>query len=143
MPALTAPYPVIADAQIELGRYGAAERTLQRMLDTKPNLTSYSRVSYYRELTDSWMRLSGTVYGWVTLDRPGRVWRRGDGSARCQSGAAPVALTGLYCNDPLQPLPTGTNTWLRGPLPAGSACPAGSSSAARRRTSPPSSRGPS
>ena len=51
VPALTAPYPVIADAQIELGRYGAAERTLQRMLDTKPNLTSYSRVSYYRELT--------------------------------------------------------------------------------------------
>ena len=49
-PALTAPYPVIADAQIELGRYGDAERTLQRMLDSKPNLTAYSRVSYYREL---------------------------------------------------------------------------------------------
>lgn len=50
MPELLAPYPVIADAQIELGRYGAAERTLQRLLDAKPNLTSYSRVSYYREL---------------------------------------------------------------------------------------------
>jgi tetratricopeptide (TPR) repeat protein len=50
MPELVSPYPVIADAQIELGRYGAAERTLQRMLDLKPNLTSYSRVSYYREL---------------------------------------------------------------------------------------------
>jgi tetratricopeptide (TPR) repeat protein len=50
MPELVAPYPVIADAQIELGRYGAAERTLQRLLDLKPNLTSYSRVSYYREL---------------------------------------------------------------------------------------------
>jgi tetratricopeptide (TPR) repeat protein len=50
MPQLIAPYPVIADAQIELGRYGAAERTLQRLLDLKPNLTSYSRVSYYREL---------------------------------------------------------------------------------------------
>jgi tetratricopeptide (TPR) repeat protein len=49
-PELVSPYPVIADAQIELGRYGAAERTLQRMLDLKPNLTSYSRVSYYREL---------------------------------------------------------------------------------------------
>ena len=42
--------PVIADAQIELGRYEAAERTLQRMLDAKPNLTSYARVSYFREL---------------------------------------------------------------------------------------------
>jgi tetratricopeptide (TPR) repeat protein len=50
MPELIAPYPVIADAQIELGRYDAAERTLQRLIDAKPNLTSYSRVSYYREL---------------------------------------------------------------------------------------------
>jgi len=50
MPQLIAAYPVIADAQIELGRYGAAERSLQRLLDLKPNLTSYARVSYYREL---------------------------------------------------------------------------------------------
>jgi len=50
MPELVAPYPVIADAQIELGRYRAAERSLQRFLDLKPNLASYSRVSYYREL---------------------------------------------------------------------------------------------
>jgi tetratricopeptide (TPR) repeat protein len=49
-PALSASLPVIADAQIELGRYEAAERTLQRMLNDKPNLTSYARVSYYREL---------------------------------------------------------------------------------------------
>jgi tetratricopeptide (TPR) repeat protein len=50
VPERVTPYPEIADAQIELGRYPAAERTLQRMLDLKPNLTSYSRVSYYREL---------------------------------------------------------------------------------------------
>jgi tetratricopeptide (TPR) repeat protein len=49
-PGTVSAYPEIADAQIELGRYGAAERTLQRMLDVKPNLTSYSRVSYFREL---------------------------------------------------------------------------------------------
>jgi tetratricopeptide (TPR) repeat protein len=49
-PGLAASLPVIADAQVELGRYDAAEQTLQRMLDTKPNLTSYARVSYYREL---------------------------------------------------------------------------------------------
>ena len=49
-PGLTASLPVIADAQIELGRYETAERTLQRMLDAKPNLTSYARVSYFREL---------------------------------------------------------------------------------------------
>jgi tetratricopeptide (TPR) repeat protein len=50
-PSLVVVLPVIADAQIELGRYGAAERTLQQLLDIKPNLTSYSRVSYLRELT--------------------------------------------------------------------------------------------
>jgi tetratricopeptide (TPR) repeat protein len=49
-PGLAASLPVIADAQIELGRYGGAEDTLQRLLDTKPNLTSYARVSYFREL---------------------------------------------------------------------------------------------
>jgi tetratricopeptide (TPR) repeat protein len=50
-PSLVGVLPVIADAQIELGRYGAAARTLQQLLDIKPNLTSYSRVSYLRELT--------------------------------------------------------------------------------------------
>jgi tetratricopeptide (TPR) repeat protein len=38
------------DAQVELGRYGAAARTLQRMIDEKPNLASYARASYFREL---------------------------------------------------------------------------------------------
>ena len=41
---------VIVDAQVELGRYDAAEHTLQRMVDLKPNLSSYARVSYFREL---------------------------------------------------------------------------------------------
>jgi tetratricopeptide (TPR) repeat protein len=49
-PAAGLPYGIVGDAQIELGRYRAAERTLQRFLDLKPNLASYSRVSYYREL---------------------------------------------------------------------------------------------
>jgi tetratricopeptide (TPR) repeat protein len=42
--------PVIVDALVELGRYGAAERALQSMVDHKPNLASYARVSYFREL---------------------------------------------------------------------------------------------
>jgi tetratricopeptide (TPR) repeat protein len=40
----------IIDAQIELGRYAAAERTLKRYIGRQPELASYSRVSYYREL---------------------------------------------------------------------------------------------
>ncbi len=40
----------IVDAQIELGRYAAAERTLERYIGRQPELASYSRISYYREL---------------------------------------------------------------------------------------------
>ncbi len=43
-------YGVIGDAQVELGRYGAAFATFQTMVDTKPGLSSYARVSYAREL---------------------------------------------------------------------------------------------
>ena len=49
-PGVVKPYGVIVDAQVELGRYDAAEATLQRMVDLKPNLSSYARISYFREL---------------------------------------------------------------------------------------------
>jgi tetratricopeptide (TPR) repeat protein len=49
-PRLVRAYPVIADAQIELGRYRAAGATLERLVRLKPTLATYSRVSYYREL---------------------------------------------------------------------------------------------
>ncbi|MDP9399621.1 MAG: hypothetical protein M3P39_01410, partial [Actinomycetota bacterium] len=49
-PKLVRPYPVVFDAQLELGRYAAARRTLQVMIDLKPSLASYSRVSYFRQL---------------------------------------------------------------------------------------------
>lgn len=41
---------VLVDAEVELGRYGDAERELQSMVDHKPNLAAYARVSYLREL---------------------------------------------------------------------------------------------
>jgi tetratricopeptide (TPR) repeat protein len=41
---------VIADAQVELGQYAAAVETVQRMVDTRPDMASYARVSYLREL---------------------------------------------------------------------------------------------
>jgi tetratricopeptide (TPR) repeat protein len=49
-PDVVRPYAVLVDAQVELGRYRAAGRSLQRMVDLKPNLSSYARVSYFREL---------------------------------------------------------------------------------------------
>jgi tetratricopeptide (TPR) repeat protein len=49
-PSSTVALPPLVDALVELGRYGAAERTLQRLADRKPNLSAYARVSYLREL---------------------------------------------------------------------------------------------
>ena len=49
-PASDAPYPVVVDALVELGRYAEAGRELQRFVDAKPTLASYARVSYFREL---------------------------------------------------------------------------------------------
>lgn len=43
-------YGVIADALTELGRYDEAIETVQTMVDLRPDLSSYSRVSYQREL---------------------------------------------------------------------------------------------
>jgi tetratricopeptide (TPR) repeat protein len=49
-PGAAKPNGVIVDALVELGRFDAAGRALQRMVDMKPNLDSYARVSYFREL---------------------------------------------------------------------------------------------
>jgi tetratricopeptide (TPR) repeat protein len=49
-PDRTYAYGVIADAQIELGRYDEAVATLQAMVDLRPDMSSYSRISYIREL---------------------------------------------------------------------------------------------
>ena len=43
-------YGVIGDAQIELGMYDEAFGTFQQMVNLRPDLTSYARVSYAREL---------------------------------------------------------------------------------------------
>ena len=49
-PELARPFSVLVDAQLELGRYEQAGRSLQQMIDLQPNLASYARVSYFREL---------------------------------------------------------------------------------------------
>ena len=57
-PQTLQPYFVIVDAQVELGRYGDAGRTLQQLIDLRPTLASYARVSYFRELHGD---LSGAI----------------------------------------------------------------------------------
>jgi tetratricopeptide (TPR) repeat protein len=45
-----AAYAVMSDALVELGRYDEAVETIQEMVDHRPDLTSFARVSYIREL---------------------------------------------------------------------------------------------
>lgn len=49
-PDAVAPFPVLVDALVELGRYDEAGRALQQLVDRKPSLPAYARVSYFREL---------------------------------------------------------------------------------------------
>lgn len=49
-PYKAAAFGVIGDAYIELGKYGEAVETIQKMVNLRPDLSSYSRVSYIREL---------------------------------------------------------------------------------------------
>ena len=45
------PYGVVGDALVELGRYDEAFRAFERMVALRPNLASYARIAYARELT--------------------------------------------------------------------------------------------
>src|SRR5437588_11588552 len=49
-PTTAGVYGVIGDAEVELGRYRQAFATFDRMSAIKPDVASYSRVSYAREL---------------------------------------------------------------------------------------------
>jgi tetratricopeptide (TPR) repeat protein len=49
-PRVDQPFGVLVDALVELGRYRAAARALQEMVDRRPDLAAYARVSYFREL---------------------------------------------------------------------------------------------
>jgi tetratricopeptide (TPR) repeat protein len=49
-PAVVQPFGTLVDALVELGRYRDAGHALQEMVDRKPNLAAYARVSYFREL---------------------------------------------------------------------------------------------
>jgi tetratricopeptide (TPR) repeat protein len=49
-PDSLAAFPVQVDALVERGRYDEAERVLQELVNRKPTLSAYARVSYLREL---------------------------------------------------------------------------------------------
>lgn len=70
-------YGVVGDALVELGRYDEAVKAVQQMVNTTPNVSSYSRVSYIRELygkTDEAIEAMKLAYqaGGPTLEN--RAW---------------------------------------------------------------------
>jgi tetratricopeptide (TPR) repeat protein len=79
---------IIGDAQVELGQYDAAADTFQKMVDTRPDLRSYSRVSYIRELR-------GDTAG--AIDAMGQAVRAGRPGAE-QTLWTQVQLGNLYFN---------------------------------------------
>ncbi|MCD6021512.1 MAG: repeat-containing protein [Actinomycetia bacterium] len=69
-------YGVLGDAQLELGRYRAAFASFQRMVDTRPDLASYARVSYALELRGN---VAGSIDAMraafdVAASRPDVAW---------------------------------------------------------------------
>jgi tetratricopeptide (TPR) repeat protein len=50
MPRDDSLYGILADAEIELGRYSEAQQALQQMIDLKPGPAAYVRVAYLRQL---------------------------------------------------------------------------------------------
>lgn len=49
-PGTARPYGIVGDALLELGRYGEAFAALEQMVSLKPNVASYARIAYAREL---------------------------------------------------------------------------------------------
>ncbi len=49
-PDIASPYGPLVDALLELGRYDEATAAAQTMVDLRPDLASYARVAYVREL---------------------------------------------------------------------------------------------
>jgi tetratricopeptide (TPR) repeat protein len=77
LPGASTPLGVLVDAQTQLGQYPTAVDTCQQMVSLKPDLSSYARVSYLREL-----------YG----DIPGAI----DAMQRAVEAGGPVAENVAY-----------------------------------------------
>ena len=91
-PGALAPAPLIVDALVELGRFGAAERELQRLVDTKPTLAGYARVSYLRELHGD---LGGAVAAMRRAVAAGGAGRESTASVQALLGGLELARGNL------------------------------------------------
>src|SRR5262249_18254121 len=104
-PYTASAYGILGDAQIELGRYQQAFRSFQHMIDLKPSLASYARVSYARELTGDLvgsiqaMRLALDAaagdregYAWTAVQLGKLYWLRGDANTAARLYRSALAV---------------------------------------------------
>lgn len=82
-PGVARVYGVIADAQTELGLYDEAAATIQTMVDIRPDLASYSRAAYARELRGD---LDGAIEAMDLAVRAGGPTRENSEWTRVQLG---------------------------------------------------------
>ena len=78
-PDRTYAYGIIADAQTELGQYSEAVETLQIMVDLRPDMSSYSRISYIRELhgdIDGALKMMQSAVDGGTPNSESTAWTR-------------------------------------------------------------------
>jgi tetratricopeptide (TPR) repeat protein len=76
-PGRVAPIAIAADAQIELGRYAQGFAAVQRRMELRPDLPSYSRASYARELQGDRrgaIRLMALAVGAGAIGSPDRAF---------------------------------------------------------------------
>lgn len=84
----TSPYSsfahgIVADALIELGRYRDAGHSLQKMVDIRPDLASFSRISYLSELRGD---VEGAIVGMRRAAQSAGAFGEGAAWARYQLG---------------------------------------------------------
>jgi tetratricopeptide (TPR) repeat protein len=78
-PRAASAYGVMGDALVELGRYPEAFDAFQAMVDRRPDLASFARVSYARELTgdiDGALAAMRTAAGWAGDQGEAPAWAR-------------------------------------------------------------------
>jgi len=98
-PTTAGVYGVIGDAEVELGRYPQAFAAFDRMNAIKPDVASYARVSYARELlgdTRGAERAMALAASAAVGEREASAWTRAQlGLLRLNSGHAAAARTQL------------------------------------------------
>jgi tetratricopeptide (TPR) repeat protein len=113
------PYGIEGDALLELGRYSQAFAAFQKMVDLKPNLSAYARISYARELTGDLpgattamrMALDAAAgdregYAWTAVQLGKLYWLRGDGKSAADMYEQALAVFPgyVYALDALAPI---------------------------------------